>query len=94
VGDLVWLNIKDFKKLKTLANRFVPKYVSPYKIIRKPHPDVYTLQLPTTLVAHSTFHVSKLKLVHEDKKRKDQKQAYHPRFNLMSINLQGKWNAS
>jgi len=52
---------------------FVPKYVSPYKIIRKPHPNVYTLQLLTTLVAHSNFHVSKLKLVHEDKKRKDQK---------------------
>jgi hypothetical protein len=30
-----------------------------------------------------TFHVSKLKLLHEDKKKKDRKQAYHPRFNLI-----------
>ncbi len=43
VGDLMWLNIKDFKMLETLANRFVPKYVGLYKIIHKPYPDVYTL---------------------------------------------------
>jgi hypothetical protein len=43
VGDLMWLNIKDFKMPKTLANRFVLKYVGLYKIIHKPHPDVYTL---------------------------------------------------
>jgi hypothetical protein len=62
-----------FKLPKTLANRFVPKYVGLYKIICKPHPNVYTLELPTMLVAHLTFHVSKLKPIHEDKKRKDQK---------------------
>jgi hypothetical protein len=56
---------------KTLVNKFVPKYVSPYKIIHKTHPDVYILQLPMMLVAHLTFHMSKLKPIHEDKKRKD-----------------------
>jgi hypothetical protein len=71
VGDLMWLNIKNFKIPKTLPNKFVPKYVGPFKIIHKPHPNVYILQLSTTLVAHLTFHVSKLKLVHENKKRKD-----------------------
>jgi hypothetical protein len=39
----MWLNIKDFKMLETLANRFIPKYVSPYKVICKPHLDVYVL---------------------------------------------------
>jgi len=73
VEDLVQLNIKDFKMPKILANRFIPKYVGPYKVILKPHLDVYTLQLPMTLVAHQTFHVSKLKPVHEDTKKKDQK---------------------
>jgi hypothetical protein len=44
VGDLVWLKIKMwFKMPKTLANRFIPKYVGPYKIIRKPYPNVYVL---------------------------------------------------
>jgi hypothetical protein len=70
VGDLMWLNVKDFKMPKTLANRFIPKYVNLYKIIHKPHLDVYTLQLPMTLVAQSTFHVSKLKPIHENKKRR------------------------
>jgi hypothetical protein len=83
VGDLVWLNIKDFKMPKTLVNKFVLIYVGPYKIIRKPHFDVYILQLPMTLVAHLTFHMSKLKPIHENKKGKDQKQAYHPRFDII-----------
>ncbi len=43
VGDLMWWNIKDFKMLKTLMNRFFPKDVGPYKVICKPHLDVYTL---------------------------------------------------
>jgi len=90
VGDLVWLNIKDFKMLKTFENKFVPKYTSPYKIMHKPHPNMCTLQLPMTLVAHSTFHVSKLKPIHEDKKRKDKKQAYHPRFDLIEHKLVGE----
>ncbi len=43
VGDLLLINIKDFKMFKTLTNRFIPKYVGPYKIICEPHHDVYTL---------------------------------------------------
>jgi hypothetical protein len=43
VGDLVWLNIKDFRMFETLVNRFIPKYASPYKVICKPHLDVYFL---------------------------------------------------
>jgi len=87
VGDLMWLNIKDFKMTEILGNRLVPKYVGPYKIICKLYHDVYTLQPPTTLVTHPSFHVSKLKLVHEDKKRKDWKHAYHPRFDLIKHKL-------
>jgi hypothetical protein len=71
VGDLTWLNIKDFKMLETLVNRFVPKYAGLYKIICTPHLDVYILQFPMTLITHPTFHVSKLKHIHKDKKKKD-----------------------
>jgi len=35
------------------------------------------------LVAHPTFHMSKLKPIHEDKKRKARKQAYHPIFDFI-----------
>jgi hypothetical protein len=40
---------------KTLVNMFILKYAGPYKIIHKPHPNVYTLQLLTMLVDHSIF---------------------------------------
>jgi hypothetical protein len=83
VGDLMWWNIKVFKTPETFANRFVPKYASLYKIIYKPHPNVYILQLPMTLVAHLTFHVSRLKTIHENKKRKDKKQVYYLGFNFI-----------
>ncbi len=73
--------------MEILGNRFVPKYTCPYKIICKPYDDMYTLQLRMTLVSHPTFHVSKLKLVHEDQKRKDWKHAYHPRFDLIKHKL-------
>ncbi len=36
VGDLLWLKIKDFNMLETLANKFIPKYVNLYKIICNP----------------------------------------------------------
>ncbi len=29
MGDLMWLNIKDFKMPETLVNGFVPKYIGP-----------------------------------------------------------------
>jgi hypothetical protein len=35
-----------------------------------------------TLVANLTFHMSKLKPDHEDKKKKDYKQTYHLGFDL------------
>jgi hypothetical protein len=69
IGNLVWFNIWDFKLPNALSSCFIAKYVKPYKLLYKSHLDVYTLLLPTTFVAHPTFHVSKLKLFHENKKR-------------------------
>jgi hypothetical protein len=43
-----------------------------------------------TLVAHLTFHVSKLRPIHENKKRKDLKQAYHPWFDLIEHKFIGE----
>jgi excinuclease UvrABC helicase subunit UvrB len=39
------------------------------------------------LVVHPTFHVSKLKPIHDNKKRKDKKQAYHQRFDIIKHNI-------
>jgi hypothetical protein len=55
------LNIHDFKMPEALGAHFIPKYARPYKVMHKPHLDVYML-LATTFVAHPIFHVSKLKL--------------------------------
>lgn len=87
IGDLVMLNIRNFKMPKTLAAHFVPKYASPYKITHKPHPNVYTFLLPTTFVAHLTFHVSKSKPFKTNDKRPKKKHEYHKRFNLMEHQL-------
>jgi hypothetical protein len=81
------LDIRDFKMPKTLAARFVPKYVVPYKITNKPHPNVYTFLLPTTFVVHLMFHVFELKLFKMDNKRPVRKHEYHKRFNLMEHQL-------
>ncbi len=81
------LNICDFKMHETLAIHFIPKYVGPYRVIHKLHPDVYTLLLPTTFVTHLMFHVFKLKPFNVDDKRLEKKQKCHKWFNLMEHRL-------
>jgi hypothetical protein len=39
---------------------------------------------------HPTFHVSKLKSIHDDKKKKDHKYAYHPIFDFTEHKLVGE----
>jgi len=76
--------------LEALAACFIPKYARPYRVMHKPHLDVYTLLLPTTFMAHLTFHVSKLKLFKMDDKKPERKQKYHKGFNLMEHQLTAK----
>jgi hypothetical protein len=57
VGQHKWLNILDSKMFDGLAPCFIAKYVGPYEILHKSHPDMYTLKLLTNFLAHSTFHV-------------------------------------
>jgi hypothetical protein len=63
VGQHLWLNIQDFKMLDGLAPLFTTKYARPYENLHEPHLDVYTLKLFTNFVAHSTFHISKIKVI-------------------------------
>jgi hypothetical protein len=92
VGDLVMLNIHNFKMPKALATLFIPKYARLYKIMHKPHPDLYTLLLLTTFMAHPMFHASKLKLFKVNNKKAKRKQEYHKGFNLMEHQLAAKIN--
>jgi hypothetical protein len=57
-----------------IAPHFIAKYARHYEILHKPHPDVYTLKLPTNFVAHPTFHVLKLKLFLHDEQKPNWKQ--------------------
>jgi hypothetical protein len=59
IGQHVWLNIQDFKMHDGLAPCFIAKYVGPYENLHNLHPDMYTLKLSISFVAHSTFHISK-----------------------------------
>jgi hypothetical protein len=75
---------------QTSASPFIEKYARPYKLLYKLHPNVYILLLPTTFVAHSTFHVFKLKLFYKNKKKKNKKHAYHLRFDFIEHKLVGE----
>lgn len=81
------LNIHNFKMLETLAAHFIPKYAWLYRIMHKPHSDLYTLLLLKTFVAHLMFHVSKLKLFKVNDKKLERKQEYHKGFNIMEHRL-------
>jgi hypothetical protein len=69
----LWLNIQDFKMFDGLTLLFTTKYAGRYEILHEPHPDVHTLKLFINFVAHSTFHISKLKLFLHDEHRPNQK---------------------
>jgi hypothetical protein len=72
------LNIRDFKMLEALAACFIRKYAGPYRVMHKPHLNVYTL-LAITFMVHPMFHVSKLKPFKADVKKLERKQEYHKR---------------
>jgi len=97
VGQHMWLNIQDLKMLDGLAPRFITKYVRPYKIFHKLHPNMYTLKLLVNFVAHPTFHVSKLKLFLPDKQRLDRKQRVQPKGDAiehrLAIKIKGIFHA-
>jgi thymidylate synthase len=57
--------------LNELASHFTTKYARSYDLNVKPHPNVYTLKLLTSFVAHPTFHILKLKLFFKDEMKLD-----------------------
>jgi hypothetical protein len=65
VGDLVYLDASDLKKPPGLAHKLLPRYRGPFKVIAKPSPLNYQLDLPPGSRAHDVFHVEKLLPAHE-----------------------------
>ena len=63
VGSLVRLNL-DHIKLKIFKNRgnkLNPIFYGPFKVIAQPSTVSFTLDLPSDMNIHNTFHVSNLK---------------------------------
>jgi len=55
-GHKVWLSSKNLP-LKVEARKLAPRFIRPFKVLRKANPVSYRLLLPKSLRIHPTFHV-------------------------------------
>ncbi|GKF63958.1 hypothetical protein Tco_0187406, partial [Tanacetum coccineum] len=69
VGDKVMLKVSPWKGVVRFLKRgkLNPRFVGPFKVIKRVRDVAYTLELPEELSrVHNTFHVSNLKKCHAD----------------------------
>jgi hypothetical protein len=61
IGDLVYLDAKNIKTTTAIGTKLQPRFLGPYKIVERPSPLNYKLDLPPRSRLHPVFHVSKLR---------------------------------
>ena len=71
IGDQVLLSTVNIRQRLTKPGqmkKLMPLWLGPFKIIAKPHPNVYRLELPPQMHIHPNFNVNLLKPYHENDK--------------------------
>lgn len=63
VGQKVWLSTKNLP-LRIESKKFTPRYIGPFRILRRVNPVAYQLAIPRSLRVSPVFHVSLLKKVY------------------------------
>ena len=66
VGDMVWLNSQHVSIKAVGTRKMLPHWLGPFKVLEKPSPVNYTLDIPTHYRIHRTFHVSMLRRAYDN----------------------------
>jgi hypothetical protein len=82
-GDEMWLNIKNFRLLEGLNQKFLGPYASPFQMLKKKFPNTYKLKLSENLKVHPVFHVLFLKPIARLASKPNRKHNSRPPPNLV-----------
>lgn len=66
VGDQLLLSTKNVRLKNPGARKLLPKWIGPYKVVKRIGAVAYQLDLPSNMKLHDVFHISLLREYHSD----------------------------